>query len=167
MKRYLEYNWQLKKLYKIEENDLLGLLNENLKGKITVYLNGKILQNIDVLQKFPIQFLSNLSFILRKTTYAVDDNMIVEKENGSELFFLVNGRVSIIHRQTKTHIVDLEKDKYFGEISFFTEQERKATVKARDFTEVLILRREDFLQMALKVSSEHALLMYHRIREAV
>ncbi len=66
IKRYLEYNHTLKKLYKIEEQDLLGLLNENLRGKITVYFNGKILQNIDVLCLFPIEFLSNLSFILRK-----------------------------------------------------------------------------------------------------
>jgi hypothetical protein len=43
VKRYLEYNWELKKLYKIEEKELLELLNDNLKGKITVYFNGKIL----------------------------------------------------------------------------------------------------------------------------
>ena len=66
IKRYLEYNYQLKKLYKIEESELLSLLNENLRGKITVYFNGKILQNIDVLYLFPIDFLSNLSFILKK-----------------------------------------------------------------------------------------------------
>ena len=78
-----------------------------------------------------------------------------------------NGRVSVIHRKTKTHLTDLEKDRYFGEISFFTELNRQATVKARDFTEVLILTREDFLQMALKVSSETSLIMYHKIRESV
>lgn len=43
VKRYLEYNWELKKLYKIEESQLLGLLNDNLRGKIIVYLNGRIL----------------------------------------------------------------------------------------------------------------------------
>lgn len=43
VKRYLEYNLQIKRLYKIEEHDLLGLLNENLRGKITVYFNGRIL----------------------------------------------------------------------------------------------------------------------------
>ena len=79
VKRYLEYNWQLKKIYKIEEYDLLSLLNENLRGKITVYFNGRILQNIDVLCKFPIEFLSNLSFLMRKQTYSIDDNLIIEK----------------------------------------------------------------------------------------
>jgi hypothetical protein len=43
VRRYLEYNWDLKKKYKIEENEMLGLLNTSLKGKLTVYLNGRIL----------------------------------------------------------------------------------------------------------------------------
>lgn len=43
VKRYLEYNWELKKLYKIEETELLSLLNDNLRGKIIVYFNGRIL----------------------------------------------------------------------------------------------------------------------------
>jgi voltage-gated potassium channel len=64
VKRYLEYNWELKKLYQIEETELLSLLNDNLRGKIIVYFNGRILQGIDVLGRFPIEFLSNLSFIL-------------------------------------------------------------------------------------------------------
>ena len=65
VKRYLEYNWELKKLYKIEETELLTLLNDNLRGKLIVYFNGKILQSIDVFGNFPIEFLSNLCFILQ------------------------------------------------------------------------------------------------------
>ena len=45
-------------------------------------------------------------------------------------------------------------DTYFGEISFFSELQRQATVTARDFTEVLILKREEFLMMADKISTE-------------
>eukprot|EP00347_Sterkiella_histriomuscorum_P010994 403374152 len=167
VKRYLEYNLQLKKLYKIEEYDLLSLLNKNLRGKITVYFNGRILQNIDVLSKFPIEFLSNLSIILRKQTYSIDENLIIEKTESGELFYMQTGRVSAIHMKTKTHLVDLEKEKYFGEISFFTELPRQATIKARDFTEVLILTREDFLSMALKVENLNVLSLYHKIRESV
>ena len=74
---------------------------------------------------------------------------MIEGELGSELFFIVNGRVSVLHRQSRTLIVDLFKDQYFGEISFFLEVERKNTIKARDFTEVLILERESFIKIAL------------------
>jgi hypothetical protein len=28
VKRYLEYNWEMKKRFKIEESELLGLLND-------------------------------------------------------------------------------------------------------------------------------------------
>jgi hypothetical protein len=45
-----------------------------------VYLNGKIFKTIDVLGKFPIEFLSNLSFILKKKTYAVNENIVIENE---------------------------------------------------------------------------------------
>jgi CRP-like cAMP-binding protein len=102
-----------------------------------------------VLCKFPIEFLSHLSFIFTKATYSIDENIFIEKEEGNQLFFLVNGRVNVLHRASKTHIIDLIKDQYFGEISFFTEMQRHATIKVKDFTDVLILDRESFISMAL------------------
>lgn len=57
----------------------------------------------------------------------------------------MTGRVSIIDKKTKTHIIDLISDSYFGEISFFSDQVRQATIRARDFSEMLVLRRDDFL----------------------
>lgn len=82
VKRYLEYNWELKKLCKIEETEMLAMLNDNLRGKIIVFFNGKILKNIEVLGAFPIEFLSNLSFILAKRVYAIDDDCVLEREQG-------------------------------------------------------------------------------------
>jgi hypothetical protein len=38
--RYLEYNWEIKKLVKIEEGEVYRLLNENLKDKILLSING-------------------------------------------------------------------------------------------------------------------------------
>jgi len=110
VKRYLEYNWELKKLYKIEETELLSLLNDNLRGKIIVYFNGRILKGIDVLGRFPIEFLSNLSFILQKRVYAIDDNCVIEGDLGQEIFFIASGKVSVIDKKTKTHITDLIQD---------------------------------------------------------
>ena len=69
-------------MYKIEENEVLTLLNDNLRGKIIVYFNGKILKSIEVLGSFPIEFLSNLSFILTKRVYAIDDDCVIEREVG-------------------------------------------------------------------------------------
>ena len=85
---------------------------------------------------------------------------MIEGDLGQEIFFIVSGKVSIIDKKTKTHIIDLIQDQYFGEISFFSDIPRQATVKARDFCEMLVLRRDDFLTMAGKVSVQ-ALTQFH------
>lgn len=38
--KFLSYNWDMKKQIKIEEKELMSLLNDDLKDKITIYLNG-------------------------------------------------------------------------------------------------------------------------------
>jgi hyperpolarization activated cyclic nucleotide-gated potassium channel 2 len=48
--RYLEYNWELKKQYKIEEYEVYGMLNEILVDKINILIKGRILQNITVFE---------------------------------------------------------------------------------------------------------------------
>ena len=92
--------------------------------------------------------------------YAIDDTCVTEGEFGSEIFYISTGRVSVIDKKTKTHITDLVQDQYFGEIAFFSNIERQSTIKARDFSEMLVLKREDFLSMASKVSLD-ALGLFH------
>ena len=70
---------------------------------------------------------------------------MIEGEQGSEIFFIVAGKVAVIDKKSKTHLKDLVQDQYFGEISFFSDHPRQATIKARDFTEVLVLKRDDIL----------------------
>lgn len=43
IRRYLEYWWEYKKDIKIDEKEVMAMLNENLREKLTVYLNGRIL----------------------------------------------------------------------------------------------------------------------------
>jgi hypothetical protein len=100
----------VKKTDKIEEEELLDLLSENLKSKLIVYLSGGMLKHIPVLGKFPMELLSQISFILQKQTYILGDDIIVEDKLGSELFLILNGRVGVIHKHTKTYIKDLIED---------------------------------------------------------
>lgn len=44
IRRYLEHVWESKKEIKIDEKEVMAMLNESLREKITVYLNGRILQ---------------------------------------------------------------------------------------------------------------------------
>ncbi len=89
IRRYLEYNWEYKKMIKIEEEEVMYLLNEDLKSKITVYLNGRHLHFIDLFGEFRLDFISELTFQLQKKKYALDDNIIFEGEQGNDIFFIV------------------------------------------------------------------------------
>jgi CRP-like cAMP-binding protein len=46
----------------------------------------------------------------------------------------VTGRVVVVHKGSRTFLRELQRDEYFGEVSFFSEQPRMATVKSKDFT---------------------------------
>lgn len=121
IRRFLDYNFEMKKDIKIEEHEVMELLNDDLKGKITVYLNGKILKSVDVFSEFPLEFLSNLTFIFKKRSFVFDEYVLNEGEDGKELFFITSGKVSLLHKQSYSYILDLEKDRSFGEIAFFSE----------------------------------------------
>ena len=66
VKRYLDFNFEKKRDIKIEEEEVMGLLNEDLKSTLTLYSNGTILKTVSVFSKFPIEFLSSLTFVLTK-----------------------------------------------------------------------------------------------------
>ena len=86
---------------------MLDLLNENLRGKLIVYFNGRIATNIPVLNYFPLEIVSSLSLILNKKIFSIYDNILIEGELGNELCFIVTGRINLIHRKTKTLIKEL------------------------------------------------------------
>ena len=77
--RYLDYNWDLKKKIKIEEEALMDLLNNELKDQIRSHLTGRILLEVDLFSKnFNMDFLSQMTEIFIKKSYALDDNIIYE-----------------------------------------------------------------------------------------
>lgn len=144
VRNYLEYVWTSKKEIKIEEQEVMEILNENLRDKLTLYLNGRILKDIKVFEDFDLEFLSEITFIFCQVTYMIDDNIIIEDDPGGKIFFIVKGKVAILHRKTRTYIKDLGKDDFFGEIGFFSEKARQATAKSRDFTNLLVLDHDSF-----------------------
>lgn len=144
VRNYLEYVWTSKKEIKIEEKEVMEILNENLRDKLTLYLNGRILKDIKVFEDFDLEFLSEITFIFCQVTFMIDDNIIVEDDPGGKIFFIVKGKVAILHRKSRTYIKDLGKDDFFGEIGFFSEKPRQATAKSRDFTHLLVLDHDSF-----------------------
>lgn len=77
-----------------------------------------------MLSIFPLEFISHLTFLLRKKSFALDEHILREGDHTRELYFITNGKVSLVHRETYTFIADLYKDMSFGEIAFFSDAPR-------------------------------------------
>ena len=53
------------------------MLNENLKLEMIVHLNGKMLHDTPLFQNFDIIFISELTYMLKRETYSIDDNIFI------------------------------------------------------------------------------------------
>jgi len=107
---YLEYMCDYKRMYKLEEGEVLNMLNDNLRDNLIVYLNGQVLQSSVVFKYFSMLFLSEITFHLNHHTFAIDDNIFEEGNMGDKLYFINKGSVILVHKKTKTFIKELDVD---------------------------------------------------------
>lgn len=52
-----------KKSLKVEESEVMDILNDGLRNKLTMEINGRLLNKFKVFNNFPIEFLSALAFL--------------------------------------------------------------------------------------------------------
>jgi CRP-like cAMP-binding protein len=122
------------------------MLNESLKLELIVQLNGKMLASTTIFAQFDIIFLSELTFLLKRETFSIDDNIFDEGDKGNSVVFVTKGSVILLHKKSRTYIKELEVDEFMGDYAFFSDQRRKATARAKSFSEVLKLDKHDFLE---------------------
>lgn len=130
------------------------MLNESLKLQLIIQLNGRMLHGIAFFKHFKIPFLSELTFLLQKDIFSVEEiifkvslfpQQYQEGSEGNSIHFITKGNVYIIHKRTQTFIKELGLDDFFGEVSFMSNSfVRKATIKSKNFTETLCLQRDSF-----------------------
>lgn len=58
------------------------MLNENLRLEMIVHLNGKMLHSTGIFKSFDISFISELTFVLKRETFTIDENIILEGDQG-------------------------------------------------------------------------------------
>eukprot|EP00347_Sterkiella_histriomuscorum_P000865 403374225 len=165
IRRYLEYIWESKKEIKIDEKEVMAMLNESLREKITVYLNGRILKEMKFFEAFGLEVLSELTFYFQRQSFALDDHVFQEGDESLYLFSIVQGKVGMIHKRTHTYLTELSVGDCFGEIGFFTDDPRMLTAKSRDYTQLYVIEKKDFMHIAENYIT--AIQSYHQIRSAM
>lgn len=98
--------------------------------------------------------LSQLSALIAAKTFPRDNLIVLAEDEGDTLFIIVRGqvKVSIISEDGREVILAiLGAGEFFGEMSLLDGKPRSATVIAIEDTELLTLRRQDFLRLLERV----------------
>jgi len=94
--------------------------------------------------------LRDISKYTMRQVYKKDNMVLIEEEVGSTMFVILSGRVKIsrISDEGREVILSILVDgDFFGEMSILDGQTRSANAVTLEDTEMLIIRRENFLQM--------------------
>jgi CRP-like cAMP-binding protein len=85
-----------------------------------------------------------------RQVYKKDNMILIEEEIGSTMFIILDGRVKIsrISDDGREVILSiLSEGDFFGEMSILDGQNRSANVVTLEDSKIMVIRREDFLQM--------------------
>ncbi len=113
-------------------------------------MNIEILRNIPLFSELSDRELEKIAQVASKQRYHKDNLILIEEEVGSTMFVILEGRVKIsrISDDGREVILSiLSEGDFFGEMSLLDGQTRSANVTAIEDSELLVIRREEFLQM--------------------
>jgi CRP-like cAMP-binding protein len=154
VRRYLEHVLENKREQKIDESEILTLLNKNLKEEVIMHLNGLLLKNgtFGVINKFD-EFCILLTSVMREETLNPGDTIFQKGDHSLRLYFINNGIVTIFDQETKIIFKELNNEaplNSFGEIGFFAGQKRSTSAESLTFVNLTYILIDVFKEMAYK-----------------
>jgi CRP-like cAMP-binding protein len=113
-------------------------------------MNSDILKQIPLFSELSDKELEKIIHLASRQKYHKDNIILIEEEIGSTMFIILWGRVKIsrISDDGREVILSILSDgDFFGEMSLLDGHTRSANVTAIEEAELLVIRREEFLQM--------------------
>jgi CRP/FNR family cyclic AMP-dependent transcriptional regulator len=108
------------------------------------------LKNIPLFSELEDVDLLAISKVAVRQSFRKDNMVLIEEEVGSTMFIILDGRVKIsrISDEGREVILSIMSEgDFFGEMSILDGQARSANVVTLDDSTIMIIHREDFLQM--------------------
>lgn len=109
-----------------------------------------ILKSIPLFSELTEKDLEKVLQVANRQRYHKENLILIEEEVGSSMFVILEGRVKISRISDdgrEVILAILSEGDFFGEMSLLDGQTRSANVTAIDESELLVIRREEFLQM--------------------
>ncbi|KAL4510183.1 hypothetical protein ABPG72_010376 [Tetrahymena utriculariae] len=164
IREYLYYYWKEEKERDQEgEEKIINILSDNLKKHLLMESKNVVLKKSPIFRNnFSDEIKEKIVPLIREYRCypeeviclegLIDDCSIYFIEKGSVEIYIENKETS---QQSVKPISSIGKGYSFGETSFFTGEARRASVRSREFTTLLILNRAEFLQVLVNHQEDY------------
>lgn len=155
VRKYLEYIYKEEKIMKSsEEAELLSKLSETLKDQLLIEANGALIRDIKFLSlNFSSETLSKTVPLLKEVHFTPGDIIFEENDVPSELYIIRKGEIELFVAGQSGEVKGLKKISkggVIGEVGFFTELPRGINARCVDFSTVICLDRNKFIDLIRK-----------------
>jgi hypothetical protein len=140
---YIRYLMNTYRNQLVQDEDIIDLLSTPLREQVFLFSKGYIVYSVNFFTDLSTPCKRAFGYKLRLRVFGPADIIFNEGELTDELYFIGTGRVSIIHQKTRTIFNELHEEESFGEIAFWTKQQRTTKAVSGAFSELYSLSRFD------------------------
>lgn len=108
------------------------------------------LQYVPIFADLPIEVLKKIEQIGNKKRYYKDEPILLEEDAGNALFVILSGNVKVSRSSSdgrEVILTILSESDFFGEMAILDGLARSANVIATEESQVLLIQRNDFIQL--------------------
>jgi CRP/FNR family transcriptional regulator, cyclic AMP receptor protein len=127
----------------------------------------EILRLVPIFSDLDEDTLNKLSQLGSQKTYPKESIIVSENEAGAALYIIIEGKVKISRRNSDDREVILSilsESDFFGEMSIIDGESRSANVTAMDDSKLLIIQRNEFLEL-LHSHPEVSIALLHELTQ--
>ncbi|CAD8203152.1 unnamed protein product [Paramecium octaurelia] len=145
--------------YRIDEDlgrakeQLMKKLSPPLQDEIDLALRTKMIERIELMNKFSPQFKQQLLYMIEQVTFNPEDNVLIEHQaEDLSLYYILKGEVKVQFQgsslaNNKRSVTKLVEGQAFGQHSFISGIPSNISIFSCGVTTLLKLKRSDFIEI--------------------
>ncbi len=126
-----------------DENQILNDLPPTLRTEVALFLNRDIIQMVPLFRNAHEDFVRELASHLRPALFMPGDYIIHKGETGDQMYFISRGTAELLDDENHP-MATFTDGSFFGEMALILSQPRTANIRAVDYCDVYILRKNTF-----------------------
>lgn len=145
---YDYYNHLLNERLSTDDHKIISELPMVIQSELKMFINIKLIKPIQIFKNCSHECLEDVARCLEQQIYPPGRFIIKKGDIGNEMFIIEHGMVEVL-RHGKP-VATLNDGKFFGETALLKETTRNADIVSKNYCEVIVLEKGDFLKLIKK-----------------